>query len=34
MELKDIINEIKCYPGITRKGPIGRVAEVLKNLDA
>jgi hypothetical protein len=34
MELKDIINEIKCYPGITRKGPIGRVAEVLKDLDA
>jgi selenophosphate synthetase-related protein len=33
MELKDIIHEIKCYPGITRKRPIGRVAEVLKNLD-
>jgi len=33
MELKDILNEIKCYPGITRKGSIGRVAEILKNLD-
>ena len=34
MELKDIIHEIKCYPGIIRKNPIGRVAEVLKNMDA
>ena len=33
MELQDIIHEIKCYPGITRKGPIGRVADILKNLD-
>ena len=33
MELQDIIREMKCYPGITRKGLIGRVAEVLKKLN-
>ena len=34
MELKDIVEEIKSYPGIIRKNPIGRIAEVLKNMDA
>ena len=33
MELKEIVREIKSYPGITRKNPIGRIADVLKNLD-
>ena len=31
MELKDIVNEIRGYPGITRKRPIGRVARRFKN---
>jgi len=33
MELKEIVREIKSYPGIIRKNPIGRIAEVLKNMD-
>jgi selenophosphate synthetase-related protein len=33
MKLQDILKEIKSYPGIVRKGPIGRVADVLKGLD-
>lgn len=34
MELKNIVEEIKSYPGIIRKSPIGQVAQVLKNIDA
>ena len=33
MELKNIIDEIKNYPGITRKKDIGRVVKILSSMD-
>ena len=33
MDLKEIVREIKSYHGITRKHPLGRIADALKNLD-
>ena len=33
MELKNIVDEIKNYPGITRKKDIGRVVKILSSMD-
>ena len=33
MELKNIIDEIRHYPGITRKKDIGRVVKILSSMD-